>query len=151
MSQRIEIDWRCSNAQAWSGSEHELQREFIVRVMALAGTHPDVMDIHAIPNGDWRGPRVAGKLKAEGVLPGVPDVFLPVPRGRYHGFYIELKKAGGSVSPAQWGFMERAHDRGYLVRVFNNLNLAVNCVAEYLDGKIENSDCQGSREGWVAS
>lgn len=133
---RIEIDWRCPSAQAWQGPEHDLQVQVVSRCMALASTYPDVIDLHAIPNGDWRGFRVAAKLKAEGVKPGVPDLFLPVPRVGFHGLYIELKRVGGSPTPEQWAFMERAHARGYLVRCFNNLSLAVNCVAEYLRGEI---------------
>jgi hypothetical protein len=136
MTLRDQIDWRCPARQAWQKSEHELQRELVARVMALASKHPDILDLHAIPNGDWRGPRVASRLKTEGVLPGVPDLFLPTPRGKWHGFYIELKQGRGSVSDVQWGFMERAMSRGYLCRVYNNLQLALEAVEEYLEGKI---------------
>jgi hypothetical protein len=129
---RIEIDWRVPAAQAWKGSEHDLQREVVTRAMALVQMFPHVMDLHAIPNGDWRGWKTASKLKAEGVLPGVPDLFLPVPRGHWHGFYIELKSAKGAVSKEQWGFLERRHQQGYLARIYNHPILAVDGIATYL-------------------
>jgi hypothetical protein len=54
--------------------------------------------IHAIPNGGSRGGDAksraiaGGRLKAEGVKPGIADIFLPWPKGVFHGLYIELKK-----------------------------------------------------------
>lgn len=53
--------------------------------------------IFAIPNGEARSRRVGGRLKAEGVSPGVPDLFIPA-----WGLWIEMKRAdGGTVSAVQ--------------------------------------------------
>jgi len=44
------------------------------------------------------------RLKAEGLVPGIPDLVAPIPRGKYHGFYAEMKNEGLSeknLSPAQ--------------------------------------------------
>ncbi len=60
--------------------------------------------LHAIPNGGYRDAITAGKLKAEGVKRGVPDVFLPLPMKAtdhgedqwndimYCGLYVEMKR-----------------------------------------------------------
>lgn len=56
------------------------------------GLFPELDYMHAIPNGGSRHPAEAARLKKQGVKPGVPDIFLPVPRGRYHGLYIEMKR-----------------------------------------------------------
>jgi len=74
-------------------SEHEEQREF-VRWFRLA--HRGVR-IFAIPNGGKRSKREAGRLKAEGVSSGVPDLYVPAWK-----LWIEMKKEkGGVLSPTQ--------------------------------------------------
>ena len=58
--------------------------------------YPDVR-IFAIPNGGSRSGLQGAKLKAEGVSPGVPDLFVPA-----WSLWIEMKRAtGGIVSPVQ--------------------------------------------------
>lgn len=53
--------------------------------------------IFAIPNGEARSKATGARLKLEGVLPGVPDLFVPE-----WGLWVEMKRAkGGTVSPAQ--------------------------------------------------
>lgn len=53
----------------------------------------------AIPNGGHRTKAAAGKLRAEGVRPGVPDYVILV---RDVGtIWIELKNSAGRLSPAQ--------------------------------------------------
>ena len=53
--------------------------------------------ILAIPNGGDRSLLVAKKLKAEGVQPGVPDLFVPA-----WNLWIEMKRQKlGVVSPEQ--------------------------------------------------
>ena len=53
---------------------------------------------------------VASKLKAEGVLSGVPDLHIPIAKKGYNGLYIELNKNGkaGKVSDNQKTIMENA-------------------------------------------
>lgn len=73
-------------------SEHAEQVGFL---NWFKSRYPGVMII-AIPNGGKRDIRTATKLKAEGVLRGVPDLFIPA-----FGTWIEMKKPGGKLSPAQ--------------------------------------------------
>lgn len=54
-------------------------------------TYPKVR-IFAIPNGGDRNIAVASNLKLEGVLPGVPDLFIPK-----WNLWIEMKKKNGGV------------------------------------------------------
>lgn len=69
--------------------EHELQ---VSCVSEFRLRHPEMADLLiAIPNGGKRSKITAGKLKAEGVVAGVPDLMLCVPRGKYHGMFIEMK------------------------------------------------------------
>ena len=53
--------------------------------------------IFAIPNGEKRAISVAKRLKAEGVVSGIPDLFVPQWK-----LWVEMKRAsGGRLSPAQ--------------------------------------------------
>lgn len=133
MSPRTLIDWRVSAAQAWAKSEHELQVAIVTRSLILAERHPEILLLHAVPNGDFRGWGVGTKLKAEGVIPGVPDLFMPVPKGGFHGLYLELKRKGGKVRDEQWEFMEAVHEQGYFVRIANHLQTALEIIENYLE------------------
>jgi len=89
--------------------------------------------LYAIPNGGDRHPAVGAALKAEGVKAGVPDVHLPVPVGRHHGLYIELKRTvGGRVEQAQAEWIEDLQAQGYRVEVCRGCDAAVAAITEYL-------------------
>ena len=94
-------------------SEHAEQASLIRMCELHEAKYPGLELIHAIPNGGKRHVAVAKKLKAEGVKAGVPDVFLPVPRGDAHGLYIELKAKGGNVSDAQRNMLTALEKQGY--------------------------------------
>ena len=47
--------------------------------------------MYHIPNEGKRSNYTGGKMKKEGMKNGVSDVCLPLARGIYHGFYIEMK------------------------------------------------------------
>lgn len=94
---------------------------------------PQLKLLYAIPNGGHRHKAVAAKLKAEGVKSGVPDVFLPVPSGGFHGLYIEMKRRkGGTVSAEQKRWIEALGDQGYLVEVCKGWESAVAVIEDYL-------------------
>lgn len=76
--------------------------------------------LFAIPNGGSRHPAEAVRLRAEGVRPGVLDLFYMEARGKYHGLFIEMKRDSRKlsvISGGQKGFIERAKAGGYAVVV----------------------------------
>ena len=67
--------------------------------------------VFAIPNGGHRGASQGAALKAEGVSPGVPDLFVPA-----WGMWIEMKReAGGIVSPVQKDWIAYLESIGHRV------------------------------------
>jgi hypothetical protein len=76
--------------------------------------------------------RVMG-MKAEGVKPGVPDIFLPVPSGPYCGLFIELKRTrGGTVSPEQRAWIKALQLYGYAAQVCKGAQQAIDLIETYL-------------------
>lgn len=59
------------------------------------GRWPELVYAYHVPNGGHRNKLTAMVLKGMGVKRGVPDVHIPVPKGPYHGLWIELKKQRG--------------------------------------------------------
>ena len=69
--------------------------------------------IFSVPNGGHRHPAVAAKMKATGVIKGVPDLFVPAWR-----LWIEMKRTkGGSLSPDQKDVIKQLESVGYWVIV----------------------------------
>lgn len=76
--------------------------------------HKNVL-IFAIPNGGLRNVIVAQKLKAEGVVKGVPDLFIPEWK-----LWIEMKRQkGGRLSSEQKKMIEELERVGHSVIVGN--------------------------------
>jgi hypothetical protein len=112
--------------------EHFEQVELFRWVSLQEKRIPELTLLFAIPNGGKRSKAVAGKLKAEGVRPGVPDICLPVPCGKYHGLYIELKAEGGRASDSQRSWMAALAAQQYRVHLCIGWHAAKAVIEEYL-------------------
>jgi hypothetical protein len=86
----------------------------------------------AIPNGGVRNIGTAIKLKSEGVLAGVPDLFLMIPKNGFHGLFIEMKIKGGKLQPNQKEFMKLANALAYKSVVCYGFEEAKNVISDYL-------------------
>lgn len=96
------------------------------------GKFPELRYLMHIPNGEERHPAVAAKLKRMGVKPGVPDLFLPVARGGWHGLFIEMKRKGGRVRPEQTAWIEALEKQMYRAIVCYGCDEACNELYKYL-------------------
>ena len=86
-------------------TEHEEQRDLVRWFRRKYGP----VRIFAIPNGGYRSMTTAGKLKAEGVSAGIPDLFVPAWR-----LWVEMKRQkGGRVSPEQADWIEYLEGVGF--------------------------------------
>ena len=103
---------------------------------------PELLDMFAIPNGGLRDKITAANLKREGVKPGVPDIFLPVARGGWHGLFVEMKrrttgsgkdrKQKGTTSDVQDDWISRLRARGYGAASVVGFEAAKTLIREYL-------------------
>lgn len=114
-------------------SESTEQTVFVARVRQF---HPDAM-ILSIPNGGRRDARAAAQMKREGVLPGAPDLFVPEPRGQWHGLFIEMKRQDGRTSKEQVIVHQQLAERGYKVDVCHGADHAYMAFLRYVYG----NDC----------
>lgn len=106
-------------------SEHLEQVE---TVAWFRRTFPGVR-IFAIPNGGHRGVREAGRLKAEGVSAGVPDLFIPA-----WCLWVEMKRRkGGSVSAVQKEWHAYLCDIGHTVMVCKGSDDAAKQIINYYE------------------
>jgi hypothetical protein len=127
-------------------SEHDEQVALFQWAEMSLGVYPELGLLYAVPNGaklPWRknnqGKRYspeAQRLKAEGLKSGVPDICLPVPVGKYHGFYLELKHGDNKPSPEQLSWISALTARGYCVVVAVGWEAAIEHLKNYLEGKI---------------
>ncbi len=98
-------------------NEHHAQARFVAW---FRKTYPGTL-IFAIPNGGHRNKVTAMKLKAEGVVPGVPDLFVP----RWF-LWIEFKRAqGGTVSKHQKDIMAQLEAAGHYTFVARGYDDAI--------------------------
>ena len=89
-------------------------------------SYPGVL-IFAIPNGGARHSAVAMKLKATGVVKGIPDLFVPA-----WSLWIEMKRQdGGRVSPEQKEVMAYLEGIGHRAIVAKGAEDAKRQVIQY--------------------
>lgn len=102
----------------------------------MARKWPELRLLHHIPNGGSRNAIEAARLKAQGVKPGVPDIFLPCAKKGFYGLYIELKRQkGGRVSEEQKSMIDALRDEGYKVAVCKGWEEAKNVITEYMNDR----------------
>lgn len=115
--------------------EHREQSLLFGWAYHQSGAIPALALLFAIPNGGRRDPITGARLKAEGVKPGVPDVCLPVRRGRYASLWIEMKAQrpdGAAVSAEQRQWLQALRDEGHAAAVCYGYDEAKEKILSYL-------------------
>lgn len=114
-------------------TEHAEQATLMVWAGLLSRSVTALELLFAIPNGGHRLPGVAGKLRAEGVKAGVPDLFLPVAVGEFHGLFLEMKRRrNGRLRTEQRAWAERLKAQGYRVEEVKGATAAAEVILDYL-------------------
>ncbi len=98
--------------------------------------YPALDLLYHIPNGGSRNVKEAANLKRQGVRAGVPDLCLPVPNGKYHGLYIELKYGKNKPTDKQKIWITKLREQGYAAEVCYGWIEASETLCTYLKIKV---------------
>ena len=114
-------------------SEYDEQVRVFRWAEAMAPTHPALALLNASQNGAWlKSPKQAVNAKRAGMKNGVPDIFLPVPAGGFHGLFIELKHGKSKIRPEQKGWLQSLADHGYKSLCVWGADAAISEIEKYL-------------------
>lgn len=111
--------------------EHREQVAVVAWARYAAARVPCLGLLFAIPNGGRRDKATAGRLKAEGVRAGMPDLCLPVPRGGACALWIEMKTETGRLSEAQRETADALRAEGARVEVCRSAAEAIGVLEAY--------------------
>jgi hypothetical protein len=75
----------------------------------------------------------AAKLKGSGLTKGLPDMTLLIPKGKYHGMFIELKIGNNKPTIEQLEMFEALRIQGYYVTWVSTLEKARKEITDYLN------------------
>lgn len=100
------------------------------------------IEFYHTPNGELRNIKTAAKLKAMGVRPGVADLFFtwgelmsvvgePSVQNVSRNLYLELKRRGEKLSPAQEQFRDSVTAKGSYYEVADSIDEAVEILKRY--------------------
>ena len=128
--QLVEHQRRAPQRKRPDDEEHRIQAACVNWFRLQYPTHASAL--FAVPNGGRRDKVSGAKLKAEGVLPGVSDLILLLPRGRHHGLLIEMKTERGKQSQAQRDWQRDMVHRGYKYLVIRSIDEFIDMVTDYL-------------------
>jgi hypothetical protein len=118
---------------SWTEREHQESFFRWVEEQILNGkTH--YITLGAIPNGNGQVGKVTlGGYRTLGFRVGMPDIYWYLPRGGYHGLFIELKTLKCSSGPRkeQYLMCQLLKKNGYLVEFCHGVASAIAAVERY--------------------
>jgi len=114
-------------------SESEEQKALIQWAKFQEKKYPELKLLYHCPNGGSRNKIEAADLKRQGVKPGVPDLFLPVPRNNKAGLFIEMKVGRNKCTDNQKKWIRALMEQGYEVKVCYSAEEAIQVIKRYLN------------------
>lgn len=118
-------------------SEHSQQTALFAWAADSVEQYPQLKWLFAVPNGFYGDSGQKGKMKAEGLRKGVPDVVLPFPMNRfYHAAFIEMKVGKNKPDEDQIAWLDYLTSAGYYCKVCYSWEEARDTLIAYLEGKV---------------
>ena len=72
------------------------------------------------------------QLKAQGMVTGESDLFFAVPRGTYHGLFVEMKDFTKKPTADQLEYLQYQRDNGYQAVWAEGAEEAIRLITEYM-------------------
>lgn len=95
--------------------------------------NPVLKVVHHVPNEGKTTLAGGARKKRKGCRAGIPDITCPIPKGEYHGLYIEMKKdRKQKPSITQKELMTILHSLGHCVRMAYTGEEAIKIFKEYM-------------------
>lgn len=113
-------------------NEDEEQQTVVEWARVLEKRQPELGNLYHVPNEGKRSAAEAARQARMGLKPGVPDLILDVPKGRYHGLRVEMKVKPNRTTPAQDEWLHRLYKQGYFVAVCYSATEAIHAIQVYL-------------------
>lgn len=102
----------------------------------MHNTYPEYRGLYfAVQNENARADSNASTgavRRAMGVVKGVSDTLMLIPRGKWHGLCIEYKREDGYQSQAQKEWQSKVEAQGYRYEVVRSLEEFKKLIKEYL-------------------
>ena len=100
--------------------------------------HPRLYAVsYHIPNEGKRSPVQGHRLRKQGLKAGVPDVFIGIACGGYHGLFIEFKYGRNKLTVLQQEVIKSLQIEGYAVALCYSAKEAAEDLNNYLDGVVK--------------
>lgn len=133
-ARRIAVSQRTKELLA---EPHEDEMQAAVIAWADSQSHPALKWLFHVPNGGYRDPATAGRMKQAGQKPGVPDLLLPWTRfdadnREIHGLVIEMKRKPNRPTREQAAWLEHFTTEGWRCEVCYSAQAAIDVLREYL-------------------
>jgi len=113
-------------------TEAQIQTALFKWAELSASKYPELELMFHIPNGGRRDLIEAYHLKQQGTKAGVPDIFLPAPRGTFAGLFLELKSERGRLQDNQKTWLNELSKQGYKAITVYGFNEARAAIESYL-------------------
>ncbi len=113
-------------------SESQEQQLVIQWCELMKNKYPGTQYIIHIANEGKRNPRTGARLKKEGMKKGILDLFLPCPKGKYAGLWIEMKSLTGKLTKEQKEWIEVLNNQGYKAICCKGHEEAIKTIEEYM-------------------
>ena len=86
----------------------------------------------SIPNDRKCGRIMGAILKYSGLKPGVSDMFIAIPKGEWHGLWIEMKFGKNKATAHQVKFLSDMDAKGYKAIICYSYEAARAAIEEYI-------------------